>query len=48
MKKHDVVESNLIAHRNAKKVINFQFKWKEALAEAKRIPGNEGQICSSR
>ncbi|WP_257129251.1 hypothetical protein [Bacillus cereus] len=40
MKKHDVVEFNLIAHRNAKKVINFQFELKEALAEVKDELGN--------
>ncbi|MGT8956985.1 hypothetical protein [Bacillus cereus] len=40
MKKYDVVEFNLIAHRNAKKVINFQLEWKEALAEVKGELGN--------
>jgi hypothetical protein len=35
MKKHDVVEFNLIAHRNAKKVKNFNREWKQALAEVK-------------
>ncbi|MCA1200855.1 hypothetical protein [Priestia flexa] len=35
MKKHDVVEFNLTAHRNAKKVINFKCEWKQALAEVK-------------
>jgi hypothetical protein len=35
MKKHDVVEFNLTAHRNAKKVKNFKREWKQALAEVK-------------
>ncbi|MEK4404014.1 hypothetical protein MKZ26_06140 [Sporosarcina sp. FSL K6-6792] len=35
MKKHDVVEFNLIAHRNAKKVKDFKREWKQALAEVK-------------
>ncbi|MBT2729216.1 hypothetical protein J7E63_20175 [Bacillus sp. ISL-75] len=40
MKKHDVVEFNLTAHRNAKKVIHFKREWKEALAEVKDESGN--------
>jgi hypothetical protein len=35
MRKHDVVEFNLIAHRNAEKVKNFNREWKQALAEVK-------------
>ena len=35
MKKHDVVEFNLIAHVNAKKVKEFKREWKQALAEVK-------------
>lgn len=41
MKKHDVVEFNLTAHRNAKKVKNFNREWKEALAEVKDENGNK-------
>ncbi|MCQ6276301.1 hypothetical protein JMM81_15360 [Bacillus sp. V3B] len=40
MKKHDVVEFNLIAHYNAKKVKNFKREWKQALAEVKDQNGN--------
>ena len=40
MKKHDVVEFNLIAHGNAKKVKNFKREWKQALAEVKDENGN--------
>ncbi|MDQ0202175.1 hypothetical protein [Neobacillus ginsengisoli] len=40
MKKHDVVEFNLTAHRNAKKVKNFKLEWKQALAEVKDEFGN--------
>jgi hypothetical protein len=40
MKKHDVVEFNLTAHRNAKKVINFKIEWKQALAQLKDEFGN--------
>lgn len=39
-KKHDVVEFNLTAHRNAKKVKNFKREWKEVLAEVKDENGN--------
>lgn len=35
MKKHNVVEYNLIAHGNAKKVKDFKLEWKQALAEVK-------------
>lgn len=35
MKKHDVVEFNLTAHSNAKKVKDFKREWKQALAEVK-------------
>lgn len=35
MNEHDVVEFNLIAHANAKKVKNFEREWKQALAEVK-------------
>ncbi|WP_224773395.1 hypothetical protein [Metabacillus idriensis] len=40
MNKHDVVEFNLTAHRNAKKVKNFKREWKQALAEVKDENGN--------
>ncbi|MEH7082780.1 hypothetical protein V7139_08600 [Neobacillus drentensis] len=40
MKKHDVVEFNLTAHRNAKKVINFQREWNQALSEVTDEFGN--------
>ncbi|WP_062231484.1 hypothetical protein [Fictibacillus sp. FJAT-27399] len=40
MKKHNVVEFNLTAHRNARKVINFNDEWKQALAEVKDEFGN--------
>ena len=40
MKKHDVVEFNLTAHYNAKKVKNFKREWKQALAEVKDEFGN--------
>ncbi|MBZ5753036.1 hypothetical protein [Metabacillus rhizolycopersici] len=41
MEKHDVVEFNLTAHGNAKKVKNFKREWKEALAEVKDENGNK-------
>jgi hypothetical protein len=40
MKKHDVVEFNLTAHRNAKKVKNFKREWIEALGEVTDEHGN--------
>jgi hypothetical protein len=40
MKKHDVVEFNLIAHGNAKKVKDFKREWRQALAEVKDENGN--------
>jgi hypothetical protein len=40
MKKHNVVEFNLTAHRNARKVINFKDEWKQALAKVKDEFGN--------
>ncbi|MBT2715418.1 hypothetical protein [Bacillus sp. ISL-57] len=40
MEKHNVVEFNLTAHRNAKKVKNFKLEWKQALAEVKDEFGN--------
>lgn len=40
MNKHDVVEFNLTAHRNAKKVINFKNEWKQALSEVEDDLGN--------
>ncbi|PDY83595.1 hypothetical protein [Bacillus cereus] len=41
MKKHEVVEFNLVAHRNAKKVKNFKCEWKQMLAEIKDESGNK-------
>lgn len=41
MKKYDVVEFNLVAHRNAKKVKNFKCEWKKMLAEIKDENGNK-------
>lgn len=41
MKKYDVVEFNLVAHRNAKKVKNFKCEWKQMLAEVKDKDGNK-------
>ncbi|MCT1904334.1 hypothetical protein [Oceanobacillus sojae] len=41
MKKHDVVEFNLTAHYNAKKVKAFKREWKQALAEVKDENGNK-------
>lgn len=40
MKKHDVVEFNLTAHGNAKKVRAFENEWKKTLAEVKDENGN--------
>lgn len=40
MKKHDVVEFNLAAHGNAKKVRAFNHEWKKTLAEVKDENGN--------
>ncbi len=40
MEKHEVVEFNLTAHRNAKKVTNFKVEWKQALAQVKDEFGN--------
>lgn len=40
MKKYDVVEFNLIAHSNARKVKNFKREWKQALAEVEDENGN--------
>ncbi|MGG0577512.1 hypothetical protein ABE036_26660 [Priestia aryabhattai] len=40
MKKHDVVEFNLSAHQNAKKVKSFNSEWKEVLAKMKDESGN--------
>lgn len=44
MNKHDVVEFNLIAHRNAKKVKKFNSEWKQALTEIKDEKGNKLRI----
>lgn len=44
MKKYDVVEFNLVAHRNAKKVKNFKCEWKQVLAEVKDEDGNSLRI----
>ncbi|AOS68864.1 hypothetical protein CJZ71_04820 [Bacillus subtilis] len=40
MKKYDVVEFNLIAHSNARKVKSFKCEWKQALAEVEDENGN--------
>ncbi|PGT15170.1 hypothetical protein [Bacillus cereus] len=40
MKKHDVVEFNLTAHGNARKVRAFKCEWKKTLAEVKDENGN--------
>ncbi|WP_226639866.1 hypothetical protein [Priestia flexa] len=40
MKKHGVVEFNLSAHQNARKVKSFNSEWKEVLAKVKDESGN--------